>query len=76
MSGTRQKIQYALALEPMDRVNPLSAAIKGPNHSRRRQNPKARPQRNNKWRRCATERTLKERGNAFEETRAAPAWMG
>ena len=56
-------------------VNPLSAVAKGPNHSWRSQHSKARLRRNTSWRRCAAERTSKERGNAFEGTRVALAWM-
>ena len=42
MSGKRQKIQYSLALEPVERVNPRSAVTKGPNQWWRSQHPKAR----------------------------------
>ena len=43
MSGTRQNIQYSLALVPKAGVKPRAADTKGPNHPWRSQHPKARP---------------------------------
>src|SRR6478672_12395279 len=42
MRGKRQKIQYSLALEPVGQGETRSAVTKGPNHSWRSQQPKAR----------------------------------
>jgi len=46
MTGTRQTIQYSLALEPGDQGE-TPAVTKGPNPSWRSQHPKARLRRNN-----------------------------
>jgi hypothetical protein len=42
MNGTRQQIQYSLALEQADQGEARSAVSNGPNHSWRSQHPKAR----------------------------------
>ena len=47
MSGMRQKIQYSLALGPVDRGETPVSDHQGPNHWWRSQHPKARPCRPN-----------------------------
>ena len=47
MSGTRQKIQYSLALVQKAGVKPRPADTKGPTHPWRSPHPNARPAQNN-----------------------------
>src|SRR5271167_4540121 len=74
MNGTRQQIQYSLALEPVNRGEPPVSGHQGAEPWVAKPAPESP---------AVTEQLMeemcdreKERGNAFDGTRAVLAWMG
>jgi len=76
MSGMRQKIQYSLALEPVDQGETPISGYQGTEPFVAKPRSESPASAEQQWRRCATEEISKERGNAFAATRVALASMG
>jgi hypothetical protein len=76
MSGKRQKIQYSLALEPVDRGEPPISGHQGAEPLVAKPASESPALTEQLMEEVVIERISKERGNAFEGTKAVLAWMG
>ena len=76
MNGTRQQIQYSLALEQADQGEAPVSGHQGTEPFVAKSAPESSAVTEQLMERCATERILSERGNAFDRTKAVLAWMG
>ena len=76
MNGQRQNIQYSLGLEPKGRGETPAGRYPRAEPFVAKPAPESPAVTEQLMERCATERTSKVRGNAFEGIRAVLAWMG
>ena len=76
MSGKRQKTQYSLALEPRDRGEAPVSGYQGAEPLVAKPTPESPAWTEQLMEKVCNRENWKQRGNAFEATRAVRAWMG